>query len=302
MFKKVIYGILKKFKFLPPSFYVKIYYEYYVGKKLDLKNPIEFNQKLQWLKVYYKPPILTQLVDKYSVREYVADTVGEAYLNELIAVYDKVSDVDFAVLPEQYVMKAVHGYHFNIIVPEKAKLNTLKSKLLLTKWMHKNQYYRGGLEWAYKNVKPRIIAEKYLTQIGKESISDYKFFCFGGVPKFIQVDVDRTVGHARSYYDMEWKKMNLATDGIKPYEGEMERPKNYDEMLLVATKLAGDFPFVRVDLYNLDGKILFGEMTFYPTDGRMDFIPDHFNTTIGNYLTLPTIPKGQEYITKIQNS
>ncbi len=302
MFKKVIYGILKKFKFLPPSFYVKIYYEYYVGKKLDLKNPIEFNQKLQWLKVYYKPPILTQLVDKYSVREYVADTVGEAYLNELIAVYDKVSDVDFAVLPEQYVMKAVHGYHFNIIVPEKAKLNTLKSKLLLTKWMHKNQYYRGGLEWAYKNVKPRIIVEKYLTQIGKESISDYKFFCFGGVPKFIQVDVDRTVGHARSYYNMEWKKMNLATDGIKPYEGEMERPKNYDEMLLVATKLAGDFPFVRVDLYNLDGKILFGEMTFYPTDGRMDFIPDHFNTTIGNYLTLPTIPKGQEYITEIQNS
>lgn len=297
--KNPVYGILKKFKFLPPPLYVKIYYEYYVGKKLDLKNPTEFNQKLQWLKVYYKPPILTQLVDKYSVREYVIETVGEAYLNELIAVYDKVSDVDFDALPEQFVMKAVHGYHFNIIVTDKSKLNRLKSKLLLTKWMHKNQYYRGGLEWAYKNVKPRIIAEKYLTQIGKESISDYKFFCFSGVPKFIQVDVDRAIGHARSYYDMDWKKMNLVTEGIKDYQGEMDRPKNYDEMLSVATKLANDFPFVRVDLYNLDGKILFGEMTFYPTDGRMDFAPDDYNTIIGNYLTLPPIPKGQEYITEI---
>ncbi len=299
MLKNPVYGILKKFKFLPPPFYVKIYYEYYVGKKLDLKNPIEFNQKLQWLKVYYKLPILTQLVDKYSVREYVSETVGEAYLNELIAVYDKVSDVDFDALPQQFVMKAVHGYHFNIIVTDKSKLNRLKSKLLLTKWMHKNQYYRGGLEWAYKNVKPRIIAEKYLTQIGKESISDYKFFCFSGVPKFIQVDVDRTIGHARSYYDMEWKKMDLVTKGINAYQGEMDRPKNYDEMLQVAIKLARDFPFVRVDLYNLDGRILFGEMTFYPTDGRMDFDPDHYNTLIGNYLTLPNIPKGQKYITEI---
>jgi len=299
MLKKLGYGILKKFKFLPPPYYIKIYYEYYVGKKLNLKNPIEFNQKLQWLKAYYKPPILTQLVDKYSVREYVSEQVGDSYLNDLIAVYDCVSEINFKALPEQFVMKAVHGYHFNILVPDKSKLNVLKSKLLLTKWMHKNQYYRGGLEWAYKNVKPRIIVEKYLTQIGKESISDYKVFCFSGVPRFIQVDVDRTVGHARSYYDMDWKKLEFDTEGINAFSGEIACPPNYEKMVQVAIKLAGRFPFVRVDLYNLDGKILFGEMTFYPTDGRMDFTPDHYNTVIGNYLTLPNIPEGKKYITEV---
>ena len=294
--KKLIYGLIKKMKFLPEEFYVKIYFEYYTGKVLNLDNPKEFNEKLQWLKVYYKPAILTQLVDKYSVRAYVEEKVGAQYLTELYGVYYKVSDVSFDALPEQFVMKAAHGYNMNILVPDKSKLNKVRSKMLLLKWMTKNQYYRGGLEWAYKNVKPKIIAEEFLKEKNKTSISDYKYFFFNGVPKFIQVDIDRVDDHVRAYVDMNWQNLEFDTIGIKKYTGDVEIPKNHEEMTQVAVNLAKGFPFVRVDLYNIDGRIVFGEMTFYPTDGRMDFYPDKYNEIIGNYLQLPNIPKGENYI------
>ena len=294
--KKIVYGILKKMKFLPQEFYVKIFYEYYTGKKLDLANPVEFNQKLQWLKVYYRKPILTQLVDKYEVRRYVEDKVGEKYLNKLLGVYHKVSDINYDELPEQFVIKAVHGYNFNILVPDKSKVNKFRSGLLMRKWMTKNQYYRGGMEWAYKNVKPKIIIEAFLSEEGKPSISDYKYFFFNGEPKFIQVDLDRSIGHVRSYVDMQWKPLDFTTIGIDKFEGQIEIPKNHEEMTDVATALATDFPFVRVDLYNLNGKIIFGEMTFYPTDGRMEFAPDEYNIIIGDYLKLPSVPRGKRFI------
>ena len=170
-YRKMLFGIIKKFKFLPPEYYVKVYYEYYTGKKLNLDKPVEFNQKIQWLKVYYKPPILTQLVDKYSVRSYVEEKVGRAYLNDLLGVYENVRKVDFDRLPERFVIKGVHGCHFNLIVPDKEKLNQLKSRFLMRKWLGKNQYYRGGLEWAYKDVKPRLIAETYLEEMGREVVN-----------------------------------------------------------------------------------------------------------------------------------
>lgn len=294
--KRLLYGILKKLKFLPTEFYLKIYYEYYTGKKLNLEEPKEFNAKLQWLKAYYKPPILTQLVDKYAVRSFVEERVGSQYLNTLYEVYYKLSDVDFDALPEQFVIKGAHGYNFNLLVSDKSELNTFRAKMRMRKWMRKNQYYRGGLEWAYKNVKPKIIAEKYLIEEGKPSISDFKYFCFDGKPEFIQVDLDRAIEHVRSYVDMDWQPLEFDTIGIKRNTGPVEIPKNHEEMTEVAKKLAAGFPFVRVDLYNLQGRIIFGEMTFYPTDGRMEFSPDHYNEIIGNYMKLPEIPEGKKYI------
>ena len=285
--KRILLGLLKKLKFLPPSLYVKVYYEYYTGKKLNLDTPIEFNEKIQWLKVNYKNPVLNQLVDKYAVRAYVIERVGAQYLNTLIGVYDKVSDVDLVQLPNKFVIKGVHGCHFNLIVPDKEKLNRLQARWLMRKWMSKNQYYRGGLEWAYKDVRPRLIAETFLEQLGHESINDYKFFCFNGIPKFVQVDQDRFEAHQRCFYTMDWEKLPFITQGFKRYEGPMDPPPNFSEMKEVATRLAGDFPFVRVDLYNLEGRILFGEMTFYPADGRKDFEPDIYNKIIGDYLVLP---------------
>ena len=276
-----------------------MYYEYYTGKKLNLENPVEFNQKIQWMKVYYRPPILTQLVDKYAVRTYVEEKIGSTYLNELLGVYEHVREINFDELPDQFVIKGVHGCHFNLIVTDKCKLDPLKSRLLMHKWMNKNQYYRGGLEWAYKNVKPRLIAESYLKEMGQAIINDYKFFCFGGRPHFLQIDVGRGVDDFRCFYNIEWQKLDFNTGLKNFYEGEICKPSNFEEMVDIATKLADSFPFVRVDLYNIDGRIVFGEMTFYPSDGRNDFVPAEFNKIIGDYLELPTIPEGEKYITTV---
>lgn len=286
-------------KFLPAPFYMKAYYEYYTGKKLNLDDPKDFNAKIQWLKVFYRPMILSRLVDKYEVREYVIQTVGEKYLNELIGVYDKPFQVDFDKLPEKFVLKATHGYHFNLLVKDKNELNRKRARYLMYKWLSKNQYKRGGLEWAYKHAKPRLIVEKYLEEIGKEDINDYKFFCFDGVPQLLHVDIDRGTKHSRAYYDMDWNKLPIKHDSIAFIEGETKKPENFDEMVEVASKLAGKFPYVRVDLYNLNNKIVFGEMTFYPADGRLEFIPEKYNRILGDYLEIPEIPNGKKYITQI---
>lgn len=283
----MLLGVAKRLKFLPPPLYVRVYYEYYTGKKLNLKAPEEFNEKIQWLKVFYKDPRLTQLVDKYAVRAYVKEKVGEKYLNELLAVYDRVGEVDFSKLPDRFVIKGVHGCHFNLIVSDRSQLVPWKARLKLRKWMSKNQYYRGGLEWAYKNVPHRLMAEAYLEEMGKKVINDYKFFCFDGQPLFLQIDLDRGEMDYRCYYDLNWKKLPFTTERNTFYEGELPRPVNFEEMVSVATRLAADFPFVRVDLYNLDGRVLFGEMTFYPADGRKEFIPQEYNRIIGDYLKLP---------------
>ncbi len=297
--KKVTYGLIKKLKFLPPDLYIKIYYEYYSGKKLDLDNPIEFNQKISWLKAYYHPPILTQLVDKYAVRTYVKDKIGEQYLNELLHVYDKASDVNFEELPEQFVIKGVHGFHFNLIVKDKSKLNKKRARYLMRKWMSKNQYYRGGLEWAYKNVKPRLIAEKFLSEMDKEVLNDYKFFCFNGKPKFVQIDIERGINDYRAFYDLKWNKLEFYNKENPVFPGELTKPENFENMVEVATKLADKFPFVRVDLYSINGKTLFGEMTFYPADARKDFHPQKYNHILGSYIKLPEIPQDQKEITTI---
>lgn len=294
--RKIWLGFLKRLKFLPPPLYVKIYYEYYTGKRLDLENPKTFNEKIQWLKAYYKPPILTQLVDKYSVRSFVEERVGRQYLNSLIGVYDNPAEVDFDKLPDKFVLKATHAFHFNLLVRDKQKLNRSKAKLLMYKWMSKNQYWRGGLEWAYKNVKPRIIAETFLEELGKDDVVDYKFFCYNGEPRFLHIDLDRGTHHKRAYYDLDWNKLDVYHDIIDYLEDDFPRPDTLGEMIEVSRKLADGFPFVRVDLYSLNGRIIFGELTFYPADGRLEFQPEHYNLEFGELMELPEIPEGKSYI------
>lgn len=299
MLRKLILSLLKKIKFLPPDIYVKIYYEYYTGKKLNLENPIEFNEKIQWLKVYYHPPVLTKLVDKYLVREYVKEKIGEEYLNELIFSSKTARAIDFDTLPNQFVAKGVHGCNFNLIVKNKKNLNKTKAKLLFNKWLSKNQYYRGGLEWAYKNVPPRIIIEKYLEEPGREALNDYKIYCFDGKPTFVQIDIDRGTDHKGIYYNTKWKRLPFNKGTKKFFEGEIEKPKKLNQMLKLAAILAENFPFVRVDFYYVNNKIYFGEMTFYPGDGRQEFKPNEYNKIIGDHLRLPKVPKGQKYITEV---
>lgn len=294
--RKILLGFLKRLKFLPPPQYVKIYYEYYTGKKLDLEAPRTFNEKIQWLKVYYHPPILTQLVDKYAVRSFVEERVGSQYLNTLIGVYDNPSEVDFERLPDTFVLKGTHGFHLNLLVKDKSKLNRRKARLLMYKWMSKNQYWRGGMEWAYRDVKPRIIAENFLEELGKDDVVDYKFFCFNGEPRFLHIDVDRGTHHRRAYYDPDWNRLEVTDDIADFLEEPHPRPDTLEEMIDVSRKLSAGFPFVRVDLYSLSGRVVFGEMTFYPADAKQEFKPDSYNLEFGELLQLPPIPDGKACI------
>ncbi|WMI67836.1 ATP-grasp fold amidoligase family protein [Mangrovimonas sp. YM274] len=281
-------------RYLPPKVYAHFLYEYYTGKKLNLDNPKEFNEKIQWLKVFYHPKILNQLVDKYAVREYVENKIGSEYLNELYAVYDSPDEVQFDKLPEQFVIKATHASSYNLIVDDKSKINIPKTKRLFKKWLSINQYYRTGQEWAYKDVQPRLIAEKFLKNEDENSLIDYKFYCFGGSAKFLEVHLDRAQNHKRGFYDLDFNRLPYRYVSLdKSISTEVKKPANFEEMINLSEILSDKFPFVRVDFYSIEGKAIFGEMTFYPSDGRKDFIPDEYNTIIGEYIKLPQVEKGQ---------
>lgn len=283
---------------MPIPQYVAIQYEYYNKKKIDLKNPTEFNQKVQWLKAFYHPPILHQLVDKYAVRSYVEEKIGANYLNECISVHDRISDINFEELPNRFVIKVVNGCGYNIIVPDKSQLNIRKAKLKLLKWVNKDQYKRSGKEWAYKGVKPRIMVEKFMEEIGHSSLKDYKFYCFNGKPKFVEIHLDRNTDHKSSFYDLNFQQLPFRdVEEHETIQTSIEKPEQFEEMILLAEKLADKLPFVRVDFYYFENRIVFGEMTFYPGDGRADFQPEEYNKILGDMLELPKIPLGQKDIT-----
>jgi len=294
-FKKTIYGLIKKNRHLNQEFYAKIHYEYYHGKKLDLIQPIEFCQKLQWLKVYYHLPILNQLVDKFAVRKYIEESVGKAYLNEVYGVYDNPDEIAFESLPNQFVIKATHSTNSNIIVKDKFILDINKANKLMRKWLRKNLYYSTGQEWAYKNVKPRILIEKLIVN-NEEPLMDYRFYCFSGLPRFIQTDV--YVGETKyiTHFDLDWNKLDFNVMGRHAHPEDLEKPKELKKMIEIAVKLAGNHPFVRVDLFYVQEKIICGELTFYPSDGRKNFVPEKYNRIIGDYIKLPKIPEGQKEI------
>ncbi|EGJ72368.1 glycosyltransferase [Bacteroides coprosuis DSM 18011] len=298
-FRKLYLGILKKMKFLPPHKCVKYYYEYYTSQKYNDKNPIRFNEKIHWYKTHYHPAILNQLVDKYAVREYVKEKIGEQYLNACLGIYEDINDIDFDALPDQFVIKGVHGYGFNLIVSDKSKLNVRKAKLKLYKWKRRNQYYRGGLEWAYKDVKPRFLVDKFMAEAARGSLTDYKFYCFNGKPKFLEVHLDRREDHKSGFFDLDFKLLPFRdVDESMWIQSPITKPTNFDEMVHLAEVLADRFPFVRVDFYSINGKTIFGEMTFYPGDGRYEFIPDEYNYKLGEMFVLPKLPKGETEITE----
>jgi len=289
---------LKKMTFLAPEKYAGYLYEYYTGKKLNLNNPTEFNEKIQWLKVYYHPEILNQLVDKYAVRAYVESKIGAQYLNDIYGVYTHANEVDFEKLPNQFVIKATHASSYNLIVPDKTKLVETKARKLFKKWLRRNQYYRTGQEWAYKDVQPRLIIEKFLIEEGRSSLLDYKFYCFKGKAKFVEVHLDRANNHKRGFYDLNFKKLPYRYVSLeKSISQEVKKPVVFEKMIVLAEILADKFPFVRVDFYAINEHIIFGEMTFYPSDGRKDFIPDAYNKAIGALIELPEIPENQKEIT-----
>jgi len=277
--------VAKNFKFLSSVILIPIQYEYTTGKKLNLKNPQTFNEKIQWYKIYYKNPLFQKLADKYSVREFVKEKIGEKYLNELLGVYNNVKEIDFNKLPNKFVLKCVHGSGYNIIVKDKSKLDVSQVLKTLKKWQSRN-FYSKGKEWSYKNIPRKIVAEAFLED-ENAVVSDYKFFCFDGKIKFIQVDIERKIHNLRCFYDTDWKKLHFHAEKIAFNEGEIKKPENLTDMIDVVEKLSQNIPFVRVDLYSVKGKTIFGEMTFYPANGTKDFFPAEMNLIIGSYFNLP---------------
>lgn len=287
--------------FLPQKYFLPFSYEYATGKKLDFDNPVEFNQKIQWYKRFYRPRILNTLIDKYAVKEYVKDKISEEYLIKTLGVYTKASQLDLAKLPDKFVLKAVHTNRHTIIVKDKKEINLWKVRRTLSRWLRSNQYYRTGQEWGYKDIKPKIIAEEFLTEKGRSSLTDYKFFCFDGNPKYLEIHMDRGAGdnYKREIYDLDFNRLPVSKGKkIDVFEATIEKPSNFDEMIEVAKKISQGFPFVRVDLYSIKGKTLFGEMTFYPGDGRSEYYPNKYNKIFGDMIELPPL-NGQTEITEI---
>jgi hypothetical protein len=292
---------LRKIRSLPPKIYVKIHYEYFSGQKLDLNNPQDFNAKLEWYKVYFRPKILTTLADKYEVRSFVKEKIGAKYLNELYDFYDSPEKIDFNKLPNSFIIKANHTNGHNIIVKNKDDLDKKKVIKKFKKWLGKNQYYRRGQEWAYKDVKPKIVIEKFLKEDEKDTLVDYKFYCFNGVPKFIDVHLDRGNKHKQQCFDLNFELLPFRKGKVNDinYFTNFEKPSNLEEMVELVKVLSQKLPFVRIDFYSVHGRSVFGEMTFYPSDARKKFYPEEYNEIIGDYFKLPKLDENKSVITSL---
>ena len=254
----------------------------------DLKNPKELTEKLLWLKLNYYKENYGNYVDKYEVRNYVEKKIGKEYLNELFGVYDSVSQINFDTLPNQFVLKGTHGSGYNIIVEDKSKLNITQTKKKLNYFLSQN-YYNKFQEAIYKNVKPRIIVENYISKIDDFSMVEYKIFCFNGEPKYIFAEKKESDNIQKCFYDLEWNKILPQKENPIFSKSTFIKPNNLDEMLKVATKLSEGFIFIRVDLYSVGNKITFGELTFFSSAGLIKSTIERFNTEYAKLIQLPNL-------------
>lgn len=268
--KKIILYLMNKnyLSFIPDETFLKMKYKLMMGTKLDLENPKTFNEKLQWLKLHDRNPEYTKMVDKYEAKEYVANIIGKEYIIPTLGVWDKFDDIDFDALPNEFVLKPTHTSGNVFICKDKSKIDYKKLKKQVNKWL-KRDYYRIHREWPYKNVKPRIIAEKYMENKDHTNIKDYKFYCFNGQADYVMICTGRETGHPKFYfYNKEWKFMrNMSNDGMK-LEGKLEeKPIGIEKMFEIAEKLSQGIKFVRMDLYNVNEKIYFRRIYVFPSSG-----------------------------------
>ncbi len=268
--------------------YLKLKYKNVVGRNLDLENPKTFNEKLQWLKLYNRKPEYTMMVDKYKVREYIAQALGEEYLIPLLGVWDDPEDIDFDALPDQFVLKCNHNSGLGMcICKDKSKLDIPKVKDELRKGLQQN-YYLSNREWPYKDVPRKIIAEKYMEDASGD-LKDYKFYCFNGVMKFVMINSDRNTDKPTraDYFDRDFNWLDF-TWGYSHAEVQPQKPEQFEEMVAIAERLSKGLPHIRVDLYDCNGKIYFGELTFFDGSGFDKIEPLEWDYKIGEMLKLPS--------------
>ena len=267
--------------------WIKGEYQRIFGKEIDLIHPLSFNEKIQFYKLHYRKPLPTTLSDKFKVRDFVKTTIGEDYLIPLIGCYKTLDEIPLAQLPNKFIIKATHGSGWNLICKDKESFDWKLSRAIVEEWLNTNFYWRFR-EWAYRDIPPRIVVENLLQDKNGDIPTDYKFFCFNGEPKLIQVDFDRYANHTQSFFDVNWKKLPFK-QAYPKNPSKVDPPENFQQMIEVARKLSIDIPFVRVDLYSLESKIYFGEMTFYPWAGFLGFDPPNWDQTIGGWMDITSI-------------
>lgn len=270
---------------LPDKPFLKIAYRGHTGRKLNLENPQRYTEKLQWLKLYDRNPLHTKLVDKYEIRNYLADKVDESHFVKLYGVYDKYDDIDWDVLPPSFIMKCTQGCGCNYIVKDKTAIDKAEIKLKFKKWMKQNPYYTTR-EWVYKDVTPRIIIEELLDNNGKEPI-DYKFYCFDGSVFCWRTQFYQNGCRYHIYYDMDFNDLRISDSHYnRPPENSLTPPPYFQEMLVIAQNLSKGFKHVRVDFLGIETTFYMGEMTFFDGSGYDNYVPESFDYEMGALIKL----------------
>lgn len=292
MSRKTRRSLYKVLDILPDKTVVRLQYYASLGRFPNLKNPRRFTEKLQWYKLNYRTPLMTQCADKYKIRFYLKDKGYEELSPELYQVCDTFEEIDFDKLPEAFAIKCNNSSGTNIFIKDKSNMNLDEIAAEVRSWK-KVKTISAGREWAYENIEQKIVVEELLVaQDGtqKDSLNDYKFLCFNGEPKLLWVDMDRTTEHKRAFLDMDWNMLDVTSNRTKTDEF-IPKPYGFERMIEVAKDVARDFPFVRVDFYSVNEKIYIGELTFYPWSGCVEFTPDAFDFELGSYFELPPVTK-----------
>ncbi len=276
------------FDWMPDKIFLRMKYRLIMKKKLNLDNPVTFNEKLQWLKLYDRNPQYTKMVDKYEAKEYVSKIIGGEYIIPTLGVWDKFEDIDFKKLPDQFVLKPTHTSGDVFICKDKSTIDYKRLKKTVNKWLKRN-YYSIHREWPYKNIKPRIIAEKYMCTKQINTLTDYKFFCFNGKPRFLYVSegLDNHKTAKISFANMGYEMERFHRCDYSSFEQLPPKPVNFEKMKAFANKLASEISFLRVDFYEVESKIYFGELTFFPCAGYIPIEPQKYDLELGKMLILP---------------
>ena len=281
---------LKKIKymlrFLPDEMYIQIYYFIHFKRFANLRNPQTYNEKLNWLKLHDRNPLYTKLVDKFEVKEYVTPIIGREHIIPMLGIWDSFDDINFDKLPSQFVLKCTHDSEGLVIVRDKSTMDKAAAKEEIEAALKQNFYYIGR-EWPYKNVKPRIIAEKFMEDRVDGELRDYKFFCFNGEPRAMFIASDRASDHVKfDYFDLDFKHLDIKQK-YPHADKPLRKPETFEKMVELSRALSKGFPHVRVDFYEVEGHLYFGELTFYHFSGFMPFEPDKWDYMFGKWLELP---------------